>query len=338
MKLFTLIISLFSLPCLAQKGSVISEYISVYQQFAIAEQIRTGIPASITMAQAIHESGAGQGELALKSNNHFGIKCKNTWSGERVFHDDDSAGECFRAYISVAESFRDHSDFLVTGKRYGFLFKLSPTDYSGWAIGLKQAGYATNPKYPQILKRIIEENNLEILTETALQLHEKGNENIWLASSKTNTPAITNAPTRIIDSEDLSENNKVEKETVVSSQQVAASQQAIVKINKCKAVFVTAGTNLRKIAVQYNVDFNDLLRFNDLKLTEKLASNQVIFLQEKKKKGAGKFHIVQKGETSWLISQQEGIQLEKLLEYNHLGKNSKLKTGQSLNLKSKASR
>jgi len=160
MKIFTLIISIFTLPCLAQKPAVIAEYISNYQQYAIAEQLRTGIPAAITMAQAIHESGAGQGDLALKSNNHFGIKCKSNWTGDRVFHDDDSMGECFRSYTCVADSYRDHSDFLKSGKRYSFLFDLNPQDYHAWAYGLKQAGYATNPKYPQILLKIIQDNNL----------------------------------------------------------------------------------------------------------------------------------------------------------------------------------
>ncbi|CAN5558739.1 glucosaminidase domain-containing protein [soil metagenome] len=333
MKLSVLIILLFTAPCLAQKPEVVIEYINNYQQYAIAEQLRTGIPAAITMAQAIHESGAGQGDLALKSNNHFGIKCKSNWTGDRVFHDDDSLGECFRAYNNVADSYRDHSDFLITGKRYSFLFDLDPTDYKNWANGLKQAGYATNPKYQQILQKIIEDNDLETLTETAMRQSANGNENIWLASSKTNTPAINNAPTRITENEAIvtPEKNKAEKkETIV------ASQQGIFKINHCRAVFVPTGSSLRKIAVQYGLTFNQLLAFNDIIATEKLVSNQVMFLEEKKKKGGNKVHEVQKGETSWLISQQEGLRLDKLLAYNRLASTTKLKAGQLLYLKGHA--
>ena len=321
---------------MAQKPADVAEYINSYQQYAIAEQIRTGIPAAITMAQAIHESGAGQGELALKSNNHFGIKCKTTWAGDRVFHDDDSLGECFRAYSCVADSYRDHSDFLVTGKRYSFLFQLDPTDYVHWATGLKQAGYATNPKYPQILQKIIEDNDLEILTETAMK-QQSGNVNgdIWIASSKTNAPALNNAPTKIIESAEV---EPIEKATVEKKETIVASQQAIFKINRCKAVFVQAGTNLRQLAVQYDIDYNDLLAFNDMKVTEKLTSNQVLFLQEKKKKGSEKHHLVQKGESAWMISQQEGIILNKLLDYNNLAANTKLKAGQLLYLKGHAPR
>jgi flagellum-specific peptidoglycan hydrolase FlgJ len=151
-----------------QASAELQAYIDDYCVLAMEEQKRTGIPAAIKLAQAIHESGAGKGNLALRSNNHFGIKCKSNWTGAVAYHDDDEKGECFRAYETVAQSFRDHSDFLVSGTRYAFLFKLSPTDYKGWAHGLKQAGYATNPKYPMLLIRLIETYNLDAYTQLAM--------------------------------------------------------------------------------------------------------------------------------------------------------------------------
>lgn len=155
---------------MAQKDSSVQLYITRYAPLAIDEQIRTGIPAAIKLAQAIHESGAGKGDLALRSNNHFGIKCKSNWTGATAFHDDDEKGECFRAYDSVAFSFRDHSDFLKGSSRYAGLFTLQPTDYKGWAEGLRKAGYATNPKYPVLLVKLIEEYDLNRFTMEGLAL------------------------------------------------------------------------------------------------------------------------------------------------------------------------
>ena len=138
----------------AQNNDVILQYISTYREAAVAEMQRTGVPASITLAQGIHETMAGTSELVRKSNNHFGIKCKASWTGESVTHDDDLRGECFRKYDDPIDSYRDHSDFLKTGTRYASLFDLDPLDYRDWAYGLKRVGYATNPKYPVILIKL----------------------------------------------------------------------------------------------------------------------------------------------------------------------------------------
>jgi flagellum-specific peptidoglycan hydrolase FlgJ len=156
----------------SQQDEAVKAYIEQYASIAVSEQLRTGIPAAIKLAQAIHESGAGKGDLALRSNNHFGSKCKSNWTGAVAFHDDDEKGECFRAYDSVTFSFRDHSDFLKGSKRYESLFQLDITDYKGWANGLKQAGYATNPKYPMLLIKLIENYNLSEFTMSALALQQ----------------------------------------------------------------------------------------------------------------------------------------------------------------------
>ena len=134
-------------------------YIHKYKDIARYEMSHSRIPASITLAQGILESGAGEGELTQRANNHFGIKCHG-WQGEKVYHDDDKKGECFRKYPHPAQSFKDHSVFLTGRKRYASLFKLKVTDYKGWAKGLKKAGYATDPKYPNKLIRLIERYKL----------------------------------------------------------------------------------------------------------------------------------------------------------------------------------
>src|SRR5688572_3894662 len=159
--LFVLIFILGSMMAGAQPSTDVIDYINNYKKLAMDEMERTGIPASITLAQGIHETSAGKSELVLKSNNHFGIKCKSYWTGKKVYHDDDARGECFRSYDSAIYSYRDHSDFLRAGERYAFLFKLDPTDYKAWATGLRKAGYATNPKYAPILIKLIEAYNLQ---------------------------------------------------------------------------------------------------------------------------------------------------------------------------------
>ena len=148
------------LPLTAAPDSPQRKYIAQYASMAVNEMYRSGVPASITLAQGMLESRNGESPLASKGNNHFGIKCHNTWEGGKMYYDDDRKGECFRKYKSVDESFRDHSDFLRYRDRYKFLFDLKTTDYKGWAYGLKKAGYATDPAYPQKLIKLIEDYQL----------------------------------------------------------------------------------------------------------------------------------------------------------------------------------
>lgn len=147
-------------PKNATYAEIVATYIRNYEQIAREEMLQYGIPASITLSQGILESGAGRGELTRRANNHFGIKCHTSWTGERVYHDDDEKGECFRKYKDPKYSFRDHSLFLTGRTRYQDLFKLKKKDYKGWARGLKKAGYATDPKYPNKLISIIERYDL----------------------------------------------------------------------------------------------------------------------------------------------------------------------------------
>jgi len=156
-----------SLVAIAQTDAI-KQYIATYKELAINEEIRTGVPAAITLAQGILESDAGRSDLSLASNNHFGIKCKSEWTGATVYHDDDAKNECFRSYPTVADSYRDHSNFLKDRPNYSFLFQLDPSNYKGWAYGLKQAGYATSPVYADMLIKAINDYSLEAYTEVAL--------------------------------------------------------------------------------------------------------------------------------------------------------------------------
>ncbi len=161
LKLFV-ILTLFSVIVFATgERTATLKYIEKYKGMAIREMKEYGIPVSITLAQGILESNSGTSYLATKANNHFGIKCHHGWEGRKIYKDDDKKNECFRAYKSADESFRDHSLFLTTRSHYNFLFEKDPTDYKAWAYGLKKAGYATNLKYPQLLIKIIEENDLQ---------------------------------------------------------------------------------------------------------------------------------------------------------------------------------
>lgn len=136
------------------------QYIDRFKGIAIQEMNLYGIPASITLAQGLYESGSGNSELARNANNHFGIKCTSDWTGKSYYKDDDGHNDCFRVYDTPEQSFRDHSNFLKR-KNYAHLFELDKNDYEGWAYGLKAAGYATNPKYPQLLIGIIQKYNLD---------------------------------------------------------------------------------------------------------------------------------------------------------------------------------
>ena len=155
-------------PKNASHAEIVAIYIDNYSNIAKEEMVQYGIPASITLAQGILESGAGRAELSKKSNNHFGIKCHKGWTGERVYHDDDELQECFRKYKDPKYSFRDHSLFLTQRSRYEGLFNYKKDDYKSWARGLRKAGYATDPKYPEKLIKIIEKNQLYIYDEEVL--------------------------------------------------------------------------------------------------------------------------------------------------------------------------
>lgn len=290
------------------------EYIEKYKDLAIREMKRMGVPAAITLAQGILESESGNSELVKKSNNHFGIKCKSTWTAGGVAHDDDAKGECFRVYKTAEDSYRDHSNFLRNNQRYSNLFKLDIIDYKGWAYGLKKAGYATNPRYPEIVINNVVKYNLQQYTLGAAAEAPKFD----VASFED-------------DKEDT--NLKSNDEDQADNLSTLDLSNSIVKINGSKCVLVNKGTSLLVIATKNNIPLSKLLEYNELAEDGVLPKDQYIFLQKKAKTGDKDFYVVQKGETLFDIAQKNGIQLQYLIDYNKINEGKPLTTGTKLLLK-----
>jgi len=317
-------------------------YINTYKELAITEMLRSGVPASITLAQGILESASGESDLAKASNNHFGIKCKTEWTGDKTYHDDDIKQECFRVYPTVEDSYKDHSDFLKTRPNYAFLFDLDPTDYEGWAKGLKKAGYATSPTYPQKLLKVINDYNLQQYSLAAIERKKNG---VTSAIISTPTEPATQQPVasskEIKDKTTVSEEPaKKEAETFVTEvmndskvKKASSYPSGIFTINHSKVIYALEGTSLLSLANQYDIPLSKLIEFNDLTQMDVLDANRLIFIERKSKKGSVDFHIAQAGETLQDISQQEGIRLENLLEYNHLSKNATVAAGNRIFLR-----
>jgi len=321
----------------AQSPAVV-EYIKSYAPLAIEEMIRTGVPASIKIAQGILETNAGRGELVNRSNNHFGIKCKSSWTGEKVFHNDDEEGECFRKYATAYDSYVDHSNYLKSQPRYSFLFNYNKDDYASWAWGLKKAGYATNPIYAQTLIKYIEQYGLnqlnsfdEIPDEEELNnffTSLKGPGNTAIASSASSKQVYEkNDHTQELDTT----TEEQEEKTIIAEKK--SYPAGIFKLNGLKVIHSKKGTSLLAIAKKHKQQLSNLVYWNELpKNTTILNENQLIFLQKKRKAGSSKFHIVKSNEDIREISQLEGIQLSSLLKLNKLSSGMQPKTGEKLSL------
>ncbi|MBS1510027.1 MAG: glucosaminidase domain-containing protein [Bacteroidetes bacterium] len=290
----------------AQTLQTPEQYVAIYKDLAIKEMKRVGVPAAITLAQGLLETENGNSELVKKSNNHFGIKCKSNWTGESVTHDDDAAGECFRSYKTAEDSYRDHSDFLYNSPRYSFLFKLDVTDYKGWAYGLKKAGYATNPNYPQILIKNIEQYNLQQYT-----LEAAGE-----------APATS-----------LSDSAVKPGDVKVEPSDLPAVSENILVINGSKCVFAGKGTSVLAIATKNNIALSKLLSFNEQLEDGILQKNQFVYLEKKSKTGDKDFYIAKGGETLYDIAQKNGMQLQPMLDDNKLWGNEEIAAGTRIYLK-----
>jgi Mannosyl-glycoprotein endo-beta-N-acetylglucosaminidase/LysM domain len=311
-KLFVFLVTgITALNAAAQKF-LPEDYISMYKDAAIIEMKRSGVPASITLAQGILETESGNSELVLKSNNHFGIKCKKDWTGESVTHTDDAPNECFRKYASALESYQDHSDYLRNSPRYASLFELDKTDYKGWAFGLKRAGYATNPRYPQILISNIEKYNL-------LQYDT--------AAVPENMAAVIGSP--------LTDSARAllarAKPLPVSSNLKSAIEEKR-KFNGLRAVFVSKGTSLLAIASAAEIDLPKLMEFNDLQTEGLLPSDQIVYLEKKNKQAKFKDYTTEYDEPLYDISQSLGVQIKQLQSLNNLPANSVVKKGTTIKL------
>ncbi len=275
-------------------------YIDRYKDFAISEMERTGIPASIKMGQAILESDYGRSKLAVKASNHFGAKCHNTWNGERYYHDDDAPNECFRKYKSVYESFVDHS-YVLAKKRYASLFQLNPYDYKSWAVGLKKAGYATNPKYSQLLIRIIERYGLQKLDT----YEEVPRQPAQLANSSVGTQPYIGM-------------NLMADPVPTSNMQL--TKKTPTKANGLTYVYYDQEVSPEQIARTYAVPVEKVLQYNDMLPGFLFPRGWSIYLSEKRDfciTGLVK-HRVREGETMYGIAQAYGIKLRSLYHMNAL--------------------
>ncbi len=286
-----------------------SQYIEKWKDVAIDNMEKFGIPASITLAQGILESGDGNSMLAREANNHFGIKCHG-WKGKKVYHDDDKKGECFRSYKSAADSYADHSEFLQK-KRYAFLFDLKKTDYKAWAKGLKKAGYATNPKYPQLLIQIIEKNEL--------YKYDEGNKELLAAKKEPKRKKF-----------------KLKKPAKESTEVITletANRNISLHTNRIKYIVAKKGDNINSISADLDMSPWQIKKYNDLGGRKDLEEGEIVFLQPKRNKSKKGYHVVEHGETLWDLSQKYGVKLKKLAAYNSLEISDNLLIGMRLWLK-----
>ena len=321
-------------------------YISKYKIIAVSEMKRTGIPASIKLAQGILESDLGRSPLAYQANNHFGIKCGKDWTGDTFFKlddDTDSTGtiieSCFRAFVSGDESYLAHSEFLANPSkqsRYGFLFELSTTDYVGWANGLKFAGYASDPSYPSKLIRIIENNQLYIYDEP---LHIVKRESAMFIE---NIPKTKSQP-EIVKEVEVKKHQSSREYAIVTHKSESKSfnrpigKYAPSKINDIKMVKAFGGESIKELALRNKKNIFDLLEYNENIRSQDhiLGPDDIVFLEKKKKSVEDEslaFHTVSKGENLYLIAQKYGIRLESLKAKNNIPADAEPIQGELLSL------
>lgn len=313
--LISFVIIMSGYNVLAQKRITTPEYIETYKDIAIKKQKEYGIPASITLAQGILESGSGNSGLAQKANNHFGIKCHKGWTGKTYHMDDDAKDECFRKYKKAEDSYRDHSEFLTQRGRYSFLFDYKTTDYQKWAHGLKKAGYATNPKYPQLLIKIIEKYNLN--------QYDKN----YKGKTSTKEPDKTKTPVT----------EKIIPISTDSFNQLDnwPSGRKVFENNGKKLIIIEKGDTFYGLADEFGIYSWQFGSYNELKKGHILQIGEIIYLQKKKRKAEKKYkyHIVKSGETLQHISQLYGIRLKKLYKMNNLPKGVQTEVGTKIRLR-----
>lgn len=291
-------------------------YIDTYKEVAIREMLTYRIPASITLAQGLLESGAGESELSVKGNNHFGIKCHG-WTGRTTYHDDDLKQECFRAYDSPLESYEDHSKFLVGKPRYASLFKLSIYDYKGWAHGLKAAGYATNPVYAQRLIDIIETYQL-YQYDYATSVNKKALEALMYGSAG-RSPR---------------EKRRDVSGELLNVPEVMLGNHEIRVCNGTYYVLARQGDTFEGIGLEMGVKAKKLASYNELPEDAVLRPNTPVYLEKKKKRADKIFednpHTVKVGESLYDIAQMYAIRLSSLYKMNRLPSNYQIQAGDVL--------
>ncbi len=308
-----------ALPILADQQPLYLEYIRQYKSAALEQQRLHKIPASITMAQGLLESGAGKSELAVQANNHFGIKCTSDWKGETYRHDDETAQECFRKYHHAEESYEDHSHFLLR-PRYKKLFALKLQDYKGWARGLKECGYATDPKYPEKLIKIIEEYDLMNM----------------VADQPADLPAPSDSTDTIypLDTVDLNEPEDFFDATKMEEVELYCNHRSGYQ-DGLHYIIAEGGESFESLSYYLNISEKMLRRYNDAEQGRELQKGDRVYLFFKHRRANRKHptYYVRKGDTAWSISQKFGIRLKSLYELNGIPQDTPLTTRQKLRLR-----
>ena len=311
-----------------QQNKITLDYIDKYKDIAMEEMVKYKIPASITLAQGILESGNGQSKLAKQGNNHFGIKCHSDWKGKTMRMDDDAPNECFRVYKTAEESYRDHSKFLKNSQRYASLFDLKITDYKGWAKGLKKAGYATLPTYANVLINYIETYDLQQYDEMVVKGKAKPVE------PKPETPKP--APIKKV--------KKVKPNSAVAAVPVLADCPVVemtpnhhfVRENfGAKFIFTKDGDNLENLANELKMSKKQLIKYNNLGNKSTFVKDEILYITPKRYKAASGYnvHVIQSGETLSQVSRLYAVKLERLYKMNGLDENSVLSVGQEIRLR-----
>lgn len=309
-------------------------YIEQYKDVAMQKMVEYKIPASITIAQGIFESACGKSHLAVDGNNHFGIKCHNDWTGDTILIDDDELQECFRKYVTVSESYTDHSLFLTQRKRYANLFELDIMDYPGWARTLKQDGYATNPQYADRLISLIERYHiarLDTLCQNGGNLAER-----TTPVQKPQAPVNENKDVPVKKSEPkLTGSMKVF--TAIGNDYPAGnspfSYRKVFENNHTFFIIAQKNDTYEKIAGDVQVAAVNLRKFNDVQDGSQPVENEIVYIEAKAKSNTNRVHIVQAGETLRYIAQRYGVQLYYIMKYNMMDENTIIHPGDQILLR-----
>jgi nucleoid-associated protein YgaU len=320
---------LFALSVEAQRMGR-QQYIAKYHKWAVDEMNKTGIPASITLAQGILESDCGNSRLALEANNHFGIKCHSDWSGDKMYHDDDKPQECFRVYPSAAESFADHSLFLTSKSRYASLFELDRTDYVGWAKGLRKAGYATDPKYADLLIAIIEQECLYDYDRGAAGTAKKTTYKRPAIKGESGTASASAS-----EGKGKSAARKVSVRKDVTFEINPLHEHEVRYNNGVRYIELVGGDTFESIAKEFHLMVSELYKYNDLAPGADIGQMKYLYIRSKRNRAHPdcSTHTVRKGDTLWSVAHKYGIKLKKLQRFNRLLPDAKLGEGTTLNLR-----
>ena len=296
------------------KRLIAEEYISLYKELAVVNMREKNVPASITLAQAMFESDCGNSALALNAKNHFGIKCHVGWNGDTFHQDDDAKDECFRKYENPLQSFEDHSDFLRSRDRYSFLFQLEITDYKGWARGLKEAGYATNPNYANKLIELIDRHKLYLLDEGKdLPVCKDGS-----------LPIANGDPNKV-------KNEKKEAKSDLFYKAPPLAPEGM--INGVPYIIAKKGDSFFSISKQKQMMLWQVLKYNDADKNDELKEGEIVFLKPKRVSAKEEYHLVKNGESMRSISQQHGVKLTRLYHHNKMAHGQEALIGQKISLK-----